>query len=138
MSVVRSLVLVCGLAVLAFGQSVAGGAPHAAQPKSQVNYVQVPAATLVKRPADFRGQRVTLTAEVISINAQRRALDLYDAQSRATIGVSIAELPKTQRRQLVAEPVRYVAVYGLVELQNGRPVLKAEQVMPVEMALAER
>lgn len=134
MSVVRSLVLVCGLAALALGQSVASSAP----PKPQMNYVQVAAATLLKRPADFRGQRVTLTAEVVSINARRRGLDLYDAQSRATIGVSIADLPKTQRRQLVAEPVRHVAVYGLVELQNGRPVLRAEQVLPVELTLAER
>ena len=141
MFVVRSLVFVCVLAGLAVGQTVAGGAGRAArtaQPKPQVNYVQVEAAALVKRPADFRGRRVTLTAEVISINARQRALDLYDARSRATIGVSLAELPKTQRRRLVAAPVRQVAVYGLVELQNGRPILKAEQVMPVEIALAER
>ena len=134
MFVVRSLVLVLALAVLAFGQT--GTRPE--QPKPQVNYAQVEAAALVNRPADFRGRRVTLTAEVISINAQQRALDLYDAQSRATIGVSLAEVPKAQRRQLVTEPVRHVTVYGLVELQNGRPVLKAEQVMPVELTLAER
>lgn len=138
MFVVRSLILVCSLAALAFGQTGAGGAERATQPKPQVNYVQVEAAALVKRPADFRGRRVTLTAEVISISAQRRAVNLYDAHSRTTIGVSLDELPKTQRRQLLAEPVRYVAVYGLVELQNGRPVVKAEQVMPVEVALAER
>jgi len=134
MFVVRSLVLVCALAVLAFAQT--GARPE--QPKSQVNYAQVEAAALVNRPADFQGRRVTLTAEVISINAQQRALDLYDAQSRVTIGVSLAELPKAQRRQLVAEAVRYVAVFGLVEVQNGRAVLKAEQMMPVELTLVER
>src|SRR5262245_48649734 len=106
MFVVRSLVLVCALAVLALAQS--GLRPK--QTGSQLSYAQVEAATLVNRPADFLGRRVTLTAEIISINVQKRALDLFDAQSRATIGVSLAELPKSQRRQLVAEPVHHVAV----------------------------
>jgi hypothetical protein len=138
MFVVRSLVLVCAMAALALGQTVAARAARPEQPKPQVNYVQVEAAALVSRPANFQGRRVTLTAEVISINARQRALDLFDAYSRSTIGVSIAELPKTQRRQLMAEPVRHVTVYGLVELQNGRPVLKAEQVMPVEIVMVQR
>ena len=140
MLVIRSLVFVCALAVLALGQTVAGGTRRAArggQPK-QVNYVQVDAAELLRRPAEYQGRRVTLTAEVVAVNARSAALDLYDQRSRTLISVSLADLPKTQRRQLVAEPVYRVAVYGLAEMRNGRLVLQAEQVLPVELTLASR
>ncbi|MBI1763688.1 MAG: hypothetical protein HYR56_19860 [Acidobacteria bacterium] len=140
MFVVRSLVLVCALAVLAFGQTVAGDAGGAARSgqSKQVNYVQVEAAQLLQRPAAYRGRRVVLTAEVVSVNARRAALAVYDARTHALIGVSLTELSKTQRRQLIAEPVYHVTIYGLAEMQEGRLVLKAEQVMPVEMTQVVR
>ena len=144
MLVVRTLVtfgfFVCVLGAAAFGQTVTVEARRTARPEQvkQVNYVQVDAAQLLQRPAAFRGRRVALTAEVISVNARRRSLDLYDQRTRALIGVSLRELPKTQRRQLVAQPVYHVTVYGMAELQNDRMVLKAEQVMPVELAQVAR
>lgn len=144
MLVVRTLVtlgvFVCLLGAPAFGQTVADAAQREARPapSKQVNYVQVEAAQLLQRPATYRGRRVALTAEVVSVNARRRSLDLYDQRTRALIGVSLRELPKTQRRQLVAEPVYHVTVYGLAEMQDGRMVLRAEQVMPVEMSLVSR
>lgn len=144
MLVVRTLVtfgfFVCVLGAAAFGQTVAVEARRTARTEQtkQVNYVQVDAAQLLQRPAAFRGRRVALTAEVISVNARRRSLDLYDQRTRALIGVSLRELPKTQRRQLVAQPVYHVTVYGMAELQNDRMVLKAEQVMPVELAQVAR
>ena len=144
MLVVRTLValgiFVCLLGASAFRQTVAEAAPRTAreaQPK-QVNYVQVEAAQLLQQPATYRGRRVALTAEIVSVNARRRSLDLYDQRTRALIGVSLAELPKAQRRQLAAEPVYHVTVYGLAELQNDRVVLKAEQVMPVELTQLSR
>jgi hypothetical protein len=140
MLVVRTLVtlglFVCLLDAAAFGQTVAEPAQRAArqeQPK-QINYVQVGAAQLLQRPTTYHGRRVALTAEVVSVNARRRSLDLYDQHTRALIGVSLADLPKAQRRQLAAEPIYHVTVYGLAEMQNGRMVLRAEQVMPVEMS----
>lgn len=144
MLVFRTLVtfgfFVCVLGAAAFGQTVAVEARRTARTEQtkQVNYVQVDAAQLLQRPAAFRGRRVALTAEVISVNARRRSLDLYDQRTRALIGVSLRELPKTQRRQLVAQPVYHVTVYGMAELQNDRMVLKAEQVMPVELAQVAR
>lgn len=144
MFVVRSMVtlglFVCVLAAAAFGQTVTVGAERTARTESvkQLNYVQVDAAQLLQRPAVYQGRRVALTAEVVSLNARRQSLDLYDQKTRAMIGVSLTELPKTQRRQLVARPVYHVTVYGLVEMQNGRLVLKAEQLMPVELALVSR
>lgn len=144
MLVVRTLVtfgfFVCVLGASAFGQTVAVDAQRTAHtaPAKQLNYVQVDAAQLLQRPTAYQGRRVALTAEVVSVNARRRALDLYDSHTRALIGVSLRELPKTQRRQLVAEPVYHVTVYGLALLENGRMVLKAEQVMPVELSLVSR
>lgn len=144
MLVVRTLVtfgfFVCVLGASAFGQTVAVEAQRTAhtEPAKQVNYVQVEAEQLLQRPTLYRGRRVALTAEVVSVNARRRSLDLYDHRTRAMIGVSFRELPKTQRRQLVAEPVYHVTVYGLALLENGRMVLKAEQVMPVELAQLAR
>jgi hypothetical protein len=144
MLVVRTLVtlgvFVCLLDAPTFGQTVAEPAQHTARPEQskQLNYVQVEAAQLLQRPTTYQGRRVALTAEVVSLNARRRSLDLYDQQTRALIGVSLVELPKSQRRLLAAEPVSHVTVYGLAEMQNGRVVLKAEQVMPVEMSAALR
>lgn len=144
MLVVRTLVtlgvFVCLLGAPTFGQTVAKPTQRAArtEPPKQLNYVQVEAAQLLQRPTTYQGRRVALTAEVVSLNARRRSLDLYDQQTRALIGVSLMELPKSQRRLLAAEPVSHVTVYGLAEMQNGRMVLKAEQVMPVEMSVALR
>ena len=144
MFVIRSMffigVLVCALAVLALGQTVADEAERTAragQPK-QLSYVQVDAAQLLQRPAAYRGRRVALTAAIVSVNARRHSLELYDQRTRALIGVSLADLPKAQRRQLVAEPVYHVTVYGLAEMQEGRLVLKAEQVMPVVLTQVSR
>lgn len=140
MLVVRSLVFIGALAVLAFGQTVAGAAGRAARPaqSKQVNYIQVEAADLLLRPAEYRGRRVTLTAQIVAVNARREALDLFDQHSRTLVSVSLAELPKAQRQQLLTEAIHHVTVYGLADLQNGRLVLKAEQVMPVEFTLAAR
>ena len=92
----------------------------------------------ILHPAEYQGRRVTVTAEIVSLNAQNRSLNVYDQHSRAQIGVSLEEVSKTQRRRIVTDPVHQVAVFGRVEMQNGQPVLKAEQVMPLEMTLAER
>lgn len=101
-------------------------------------YVQVFVAEVLRHPNDFQGRRVTLTAEIVSVNARQESLDIYDQHSRAQIGVSLAELSRLQRRRLVADPIRRVTVFGRVEVLNGRPHVKAEQVAPVEMVSVER
>lgn len=142
MFVIRSLVLATALAAIALGQGGVGDVPRSqrsalVKPASQ-NYVQVYVAELLQHPAEYQGRRVTVTAEIVSLNAQNRSLNVYDQHSRAQIGVSLEDVSKTQRRRIVTDPVHQVAVFGRVEMQNGQPVLKAEQVMPLEMTLAER
>jgi hypothetical protein len=142
MLVVRSFLLVSALVMLALGQTGTGVAQSQKRsmpekPANQ-NYVQVHVAELLQHPAEYEGRRVTVTAEVISVNARRRSLNVYDSHSRAQLGVSLAEVTKSQRRRLVAEPVRQVAVFGLFEIQDGKMLLKAEQVMPVALTLAKR
>jgi hypothetical protein len=100
--------------------------------------VQVYVGELLRHPTEFQGRRVTLTAAVVSVNARQHSLEVYDQHSRAQIGVSLTDVSKTQRRRLVVDPVHQVAVFGRVEMQNGRPLLKAEQVKPVEQTLARR
>lgn len=142
MFIIRSFVLVSALAAMVLGQGGVGDAPRSqrgasVKPASQ-NYVQVYVAELLRHPAEYQGRRVTVTAEIVSVNAQNGSLDVFDQHSRAQIGVSLAEVSKTQRRRIVTDPVHQVAVFGRVEMQNGQPLLKAEQVMPLEMTLAER
>ena len=142
MLVIRSLILASVMAVLTLGQ---GGIAEAQQPKRNLpskppgqNYVQVYVAELLRHPAEYQGRRVTVMAEVVSVNARSRSLHVYDQHSRAQIGVSLTDVSKSQRRRIVADPIHQVAVFGRVEMQDGRLLLKAEQVMPVEMTLAER
>lgn len=142
MLVIRSLILASVLAVLTFGQ---GGVAEAQPAKRNLpskspsqNYVQVYVAELLRHPAEYQGRRVTVMAEVVSVNARSRSLHVYDQHSRAQIGVSLTNVSKSQRRRIVADPIHQVAVFGRVEVQDGHLLLKAEQVMPVEMTLAER
>lgn len=138
----RSLGLLCAAVMLVLSPSAVGARQRPLRPvpvkQDETPYVQIFVAEVLQHPNDFQGRRVTVTAEVVSVNARHESLDVYDQHSRAQIGVSLAELSKNQRRRLVAEPVRRVTVYGRVEMSEGRPQLRAEQVMPVEMVLAER
>jgi hypothetical protein len=142
MLLIRSILLASALACLALGQVVVGTAQPAkhvalVKPANQ-NYVQIDVAELLRHPAEYAGRRVTVTAEVVSVNAQKNALSVYDQRSRAQLGVSLSEISKTQRRRIVADPIHQVALFGRVELQDGQPCLKAEQVLPVELTLAVR
>lgn len=125
MLVVRTFVLVfaltCCLAVPFFaqGRSVENG------------YAQVDWKEFANRPAEFEGRRVAITADVVSISADFRALDVFDARSKSLVGVSLTQLPKSQRQTLVSEPVHRVSIYGRVEMKNGRAIIKADQVMPL-------
>ena len=123
--IVRTFVLVCCLAVLALGQGSAAGKDYA-----QLNWQD-----LVNYPADYEGRRVLITAEVVAVSADYKALDVFDARSKALIGVSLRQLSKAQRRALIVEPVRQVAVYGRVEIKRGQAVIKADKVTPVAVSL---
>jgi hypothetical protein len=122
MKAVRSFLLLCVLAVIATGQGR----------KADKDFSQVDLRDFVTRPADYLGRRVTLTADVISVSADYQAIDVFDAPSRALIGVSLSQLPRQMRQTLVNEPVRRVSIYGRIEMKRGRPMIRAERVTPLD------
>ena len=102
------------------------------------NYFQLDIAELIQRAAELEGRRVTLTAQVVSLNARRQMIDLYDDASHKLIAVSVAQLSRAQRKTLMNEPLNRVTVYGHVARRDGQLLLEVEQLMPVVMTLAKR
>ena len=121
MLVVRTFVLICCLAVPFFAQDV----------KSEGGYAQVDMKEFANRSAELEGRRVAITAEIVAVSADARTVSVFDNDSKALVGVSLTQLSKAQRQTLVGSPVHRVSVYGRVEMKNGRPVIKADQVMPL-------
>ena len=121
MFLVRMFVLVCCLAVpfFAHGRDAENG------------YAQVDLKAFALNPAEFEGRRVAITAEIISVSADARTLNVFDNDSKTLVGVWLAQLSKTQRQTLVNGPVHRVSVYGRVEVKNGKAIIKADQVMPL-------
>lgn len=141
----RAFSTVVFVLVLAFGAFAQSGiAPQ--QPTGQTqaataldqHYYQLDVAELLQRATELEGRRVTLTAEIVSLNARRQTIDLYDDASHKFIAVSIAQLPRGQRKTLHNEPVNRVTVFGRVERRNGQLLLEAEQLMPVVITLAKK
>ncbi len=118
---VRTVVLLACLMVPAFAQSRA----------IEQGYAPIELKAIAAAPADLEGRRVTVTAEIFSVNADARTLNVFDLHSKTLVGVSLVQLSKSQRQALLAEPVVRVSVFGRVELKNGRAVIKADQVMPL-------
>src|SRR5438046_2293817 len=121
MLLVRTFVLVCCLAVPFFAQGLT----------AENGYAQVEMKEFANRSAVLEGRRVAITAEIVSVSADTRALNVFDNDSKTLVSVSLAQLSKAQRQALVGGPVHRVSVYGRVEMKNGRAVIKADQVMPL-------
>jgi len=128
MKAVRSFLLICVFAVIAVAQGR----------DTDKDYTQVDLMNFAHRPADYLGRRVAITADVISVSADYRAIDVFDSRSKAIIGVSLTQLSRQMREALVNEPVRRVSVYGRIEMKRGRVVIKAEKVTPLENPLVAR
>jgi hypothetical protein len=128
MLLARTLVLICCLTVLAFAQSRT--VEHA--------YALIDLKAFATKPAEFEGRRVAVTADIFSVNADARTLNVFDAPSKALVSVSLTHLSKSQRQALIAEPVIRVSVFGRVEMKDGRAVIKADQVMPLATNLVAR
>ncbi|MBL8172444.1 MAG: hypothetical protein JNJ50_30235 [Acidobacteria bacterium] len=131
MTFVRSFFLLCCLTILGLGQtpSVAAGAD---------DYTPVEWKEFAAHAADFNGRRVVLTAEVVSVSADYKALDIFDARSKTLVHVSLEQLPKTQRHSLITAPIMHVSVFGLVETAQGQTTIKADKVTPVAATLIAR
>lgn len=125
---VRVLFVIVLLAGAAFAQTT--------QVENQPpQYREVNLSDVTRNPSVYSGQRVTLTAEILSFSADSRSLDLYDELSRAVISVSLISLKKADRRALIQAPVYRVSVSGWLNLDRGVPVLEAERI---EARVAER
>ncbi len=98
-------------------------------------YREVSLTELIRNPDVYSGQRVTLTADILSLSANSRSLDLYDGLSRAMISVSLVNLKKSERRALMQTPVHRLSVSGWLNLERGQVVIQAERV---EARLTER
>lgn len=126
MNTLRIFLFVCLTAGLALGAT------------AKNEYARIDLKEFSARPAEFQGRRVTLNAEVVSVDADYQSLDVFDQASRTLIIVSLAGLPAKQRRALVTDPVTRVAVYGRIEMRKGRALLKAEKIEVIALpALAQ-
>jgi len=94
-------------------------------------YAPVDMKAFASNPAEFEGRRVVVTADIVSVGANARTVNVFDTHSKALVAVSLTHLSKSQRHALIAEPIIRVSVFGRVEMKNGRPVIKADQVMPL-------
>jgi hypothetical protein len=82
----------------------------------------------LRHPASYQGQLVEVTAEVVSISADTKALHLFDAQSKALIVVSLAQLKSEQRRALILSPIHRLSVCGRAEIRDGRLEIDAHTI----------
>ncbi len=121
MLLVRTLILICCFAVAALAQGR----------EANNGYAQIELKEVASRSAELEGRRVTVTADVISVGADLRTLDVFDNGSKTLVSVSLTQLSKSQRQTLVNNPVHRVSVFGRVEMKNGRTMIKADQVMPL-------
>ncbi|MBP6824629.1 MAG: hypothetical protein KA368_23995 [Acidobacteria bacterium] len=121
MFLVRTLILVCCLAVAALAQSQT----------EKSSYAEVDLKEVASRSAEFEGRKVAVTAEIVSVNADQRTLTVFDNTSKTLATVSLTQLTKSQRQTLITDPIHRVSVYGRVEVKNGRALIKADQVMPL-------
>ena len=133
---VRTLVLICCLAVVALAQGRTATSP--AGNSADNSYAQIELKEIANRAAEFEGRRVAITAEIVSFNADQRTLVVFDNNSKTLASVSLVQLAKSQRQNLIAEPIHRVSVYGRVEIKNGRALIKADQVMPLATNLVAR
>jgi hypothetical protein len=82
----------------------------------------------LRHPESYTGQLVQVTAEVVSISADAKALHLFDAQSKALIVVSLTQLKSEERRGLILNPIHRLSVCGRAEMRDGRLVIDAHTV----------
>ena len=82
----------------------------------------------LRDPESVKGRLVEVTGEVISVNADSKALHLFDAQSKTLIVVSLMQLKSEERRALILNPIHRLAVYGRAEMREGRLVINADSV----------
>ena len=80
------------------------------------------------------GRIVEVTAQVVAINADSKAMELFDSQSKTMIQVRLTQLRKSERSALMLSGVRRVAVSGRASMVGGRFTIDAQRVVVVPLA----
>ena len=96
---------------------------------ASVEYQPIDTTDFANRAATYQGQLVAVTGQVCAVNADGRSVQLFDANSKALIDVSLSHLQRSQRRALILGGVRRVSVYGRAEVQNGKLSIDAHKVV---------
>lgn len=128
---------VCLCAALLGGQTVQGQShstrsernSQVARKAAESDYVAFDLSDVTGSPADYQGRLVRVAAEVISVDASRQLIRLYDAHARKMLVVSIAGLPRASRRSLFNDPVMRASVFGRAGLRDGRLIIEAHKVV---------
>ena len=128
MLVIRLMMVMVLLAGVALGEGRNSEEMASAQNERAGGYAAINLNDLRRHPERYDGQRVTLTAEIVSISANYGSLHLFDEQSRALINVTLDQVKRSTRRSLVQDPIYRIAVFGRVNLDRGQLVVRAEKV----------
>lgn len=95
----------------------------------EADYVTYSINDVISFPADAQGKLIRVTAEVVSVDAGRQLIRLYDLRTRQMLAVSIAGLPRTSRHSLINNPVMRASVLGRAELRDGHMIIDAHKVV---------
>jgi len=131
---VRLLLLICLLASFAQAQPLQSAVSKSAgeiRSADSQDYLQLELAEIADAPDRYQGKLVAVTAQIISIDARYQAIRLFDPRSRKLLKISLARLPKGQRRSLLREPVHRVSVYGSVGTRPEQYVISAHKIVPI-------
>src|SRR5581483_3660257 len=141
MKIVCLLLSLCALAALTpaqtsrkFTDSRLAAREKARHTDDRSAYLKTELADCTDRIAEYQDKLVNVTAEIVAVDVRQR-ITLYDARTKKALTVSIAGLPKAQRRALLLSPVRRASVYGRVEKLNGQIMLNAHLITPIPAEL---
>lgn len=101
---------------------------------AKTDYQPIDTTDFVNRAASYEGQLVVVTGRVCAVNADGKSLQLFDADSKALINVSLSRVQRSQRRSLMLSPVQRLSVYGRAEVRNGKLVVNADKVVDATTA----
>jgi hypothetical protein len=93
-------------------------------------YEPIDTTDFSNRAGTYQGRLVTVSGAVVAVNADGKSMQLFDANTKALIEVSLLKLKKAERNKLMLNPVRNVAVYGKTEVRNGKLSINADKVVP--------
>lgn len=95
---------------------------------ASVHYQQIDTTNFANNAAVFEGRLVAVTGRVCTVNADGKSVRLFDEESKALIEVSLVQMKRSQRRELMMTGVKQVAVYGKAEVKNGKLIINAHSI----------